>query len=238
MPAVRAMVLYPTNALVEDQMTRLRRAARRIGAALPDQPLWFGRYTGVTLGTSRRPADGRGPAFAGLVSNLEDQTSEFARLVEANVSEGDLAQFPDPRAHEMLIRWDMVETPPDILVTNYSMLNAMLMRAFEDPLFQQSRTWLAASPDNVFTLIVDELGTLPRDPRQRGRDGRAQPAHRLGISPDSPHCGASPPAPHSPTRVADSTTWSSSSGWRARRSTSPLGRRALCQPSPVSIGMP
>ena len=67
MPAVRAMVLYPTNALVEDQMTRLRRAARRIGAALPDQPLWFGRYTGVTLGTSRRPADGRGPAFAELV---------------------------------------------------------------------------------------------------------------------------------------------------------------------------
>ncbi|QNN51795.1 DEAD/DEAH box helicase [Nocardioides mesophilus] len=185
MPAVRAMVLYPTNALVEDQMTRLRRAARRIGAALPDQPLWFGRYTGVTLGTSRRPADGRGPAFAGLVSNLEDQTSEFARLVEANVSEGDLAQFPDPRAHEMLIRWDMVETPPDVLVTNYSMLNAMLMRAFEDPLFEQTRTWLAASPDNVFTLIVDELHLY------RGTQGSEVAMvvrnllSRLGISPES-----------------------------------------------------
>ena len=62
--AVRSMILYPTNALVEDQVTRLRRAARRIGTALPGQPIWFGRYTGVTLGTSRRPADGRGSGFA------------------------------------------------------------------------------------------------------------------------------------------------------------------------------
>ncbi len=82
------MILYPTNALVEDQVTRLRRAARRIGMALPGQPIWFGRYTGVTLGTSRRPADGRGHGFAELVANLEEQTSEFGRLVEANVGRG------------------------------------------------------------------------------------------------------------------------------------------------------
>ncbi|NUR07690.1 MAG: DEAD/DEAH box helicase [Nocardioidaceae bacterium] len=186
MPAVRSMILYPTNALVEDQMTRLRRAARRIGAALPGQPLWFGRYTGVTLGTSRRPADGRGNGFAELVANLEEQTSEFRRLVDASVSEGDLAQFPDPRAHEMLVRWDMVETPPDVLVTNYSMLNAMLMRAFEDPLFSQTRAWLDASADHVFTLIVDELHLY------RGTQGSEVAMvvrnllNRLGLAPDSP----------------------------------------------------
>lgn len=186
MPAARSMVLYPTNALVEDQMTRLRRAARRIGSALPDQPIWFGRYTGVTLGTSRRPADGRGHGFAELVSNLDDQTSEFGRLAAANVEEGDLAQFPDPCAHELLVRWDMVETPPDILVTNYSMLNAMLMRAFEDRLFDQTRAWLDASPEHVFTLIVDELHLY------RGTQGSEVAMvvrnllSRLGLSPESP----------------------------------------------------
>lgn len=185
-PAVRSMVLYPTNALVEDQMTRLRRAVRRIGIALPDQPLWFGRYTGVTLGSSRRPADGRGHGFSQLVSNLEDQASEFGRLVEADVSEGDLAQFPDPRKHELLIRWDMVETPPDILVTNYSMLNAMLMRDFEDPLFNHTRTWLDTSPHHVFTLVVDELHLY------RGTQGSEVAMvvrnllSRLGLAPDSP----------------------------------------------------
>ncbi|ANH39189.1 ATP-dependent RNA helicase RhlE [Nocardioides dokdonensis FR1436] len=185
-PAVRSMILYPTNALVEDQVTRLRRAARRIGTAIPGQPIWFGRYTGVTLGTSRRPADGRGHGFAELVANLEEQTSEFGRLVEANVGEGDLAQFPDPRAHELLVRWDMVETPPDILVTNYSMLNAMLMRAFENPLFSQTRAWLDASPDHVFTLVVDELHLY------RGTQGSEVAMvvrnllSRLGLSPDSP----------------------------------------------------
>lgn len=157
MPAMRSMVLYPTNALVEDQMTRLRRAVRRIGRTLPDRPIWFGRYTGVTLGTSRRPADGRGYGFSELLGALNEQAIEFDGLVRANVGEGDLAQFPDPRAHELLVRWDMVQTPPDILVTNYSMLNAMLMRTFEEPLFEQTRAWLASSTDHVFTLVVDEL---------------------------------------------------------------------------------
>ena len=51
----------------------------------------------------------------------------------------------------------MVETPPDILVTNYSMLNAMLMREFEEPVFAKTRAWLDEDPEHVFTLIVDEL---------------------------------------------------------------------------------
>ena len=37
----------------------------------------------------------------------------------------------------------MQDQPPDILVTNYSMLNIMLMRSLEDPMFEQTRAWLA-----------------------------------------------------------------------------------------------
>lgn len=52
--AVRSMILYPTNALVEDQITRLRKATRtamKIG--IPT--IYFGRYTGVTLGSQDIP---------------------------------------------------------------------------------------------------------------------------------------------------------------------------------------
>ena len=48
--ALRSMILYPTNALVEDQLVRLRRAVRRLETVEPRARLWFGRYTGATLG--------------------------------------------------------------------------------------------------------------------------------------------------------------------------------------------
>ncbi len=127
-PAVRALVLYPTNALVEDQMTRLRRAVRYLGQRDAGRPLWFGRYTGITMGSTTRPSGMRGSVVAQLAADLRDMRDEHRRLLEAGVSAGDLAQFPDPDVHELMVRWDMVETPPDVLVTNYSMLNAMLMR--------------------------------------------------------------------------------------------------------------
>ena len=52
--ALRAIVLYPTNALVEDQITRLRRAIRSISTN-GGVALWFGRYTGATLGSGTIP---------------------------------------------------------------------------------------------------------------------------------------------------------------------------------------
>ena len=55
--AVRAFVLYPMNALVEDQVSRLRRVLRRLSVhGGPD--VWFGRYTGATLGPGELPVKG------------------------------------------------------------------------------------------------------------------------------------------------------------------------------------
>ena len=64
-PAVRGLILYPTNALVEDQMSRLRRAVRRLRADA-GYDLWFGRYTGATPGSGAVPSRGSRPP-AGLV---------------------------------------------------------------------------------------------------------------------------------------------------------------------------
>lgn len=153
--AIRNLILYPTNALVEDQMTRLRKAVRTVGEGLVGRPLWFGRYTGVTLGSTRRPKK-RGEVLDQVRHELQDTSAEFERLATSGTAV-DLSQFADPSRHEMLVRWDMVDSPPDVLVTNYSMLNAMLMREHEESMFEQTRAWLDASPAHVFTLVVDEL---------------------------------------------------------------------------------
>ncbi|MGI8550555.1 MAG: helicase-related protein, partial [Dehalococcoidia bacterium] len=50
----------------------------------------------------------------------------------------------------------MQDAPPDILITNYSMLNIMLLRKMEENIFDPTRKWLE-SPTNIFTLVVDEL---------------------------------------------------------------------------------
>jgi len=154
--AVRALILYPTNALVEDQMSRLRRAVRRLRAdAALD--VWFGRYTGVTPGYGDVPgASGDRQRMLDVAAELRATQRTYERLVGRVPGRDLLAHFPDPRDGELIARWDMITSPPDILVTNYSMLNAMLMRDVEEPLFERTREWLS-DQRNVFTLVVDEL---------------------------------------------------------------------------------
>lgn len=182
--ALRAIVLYPTNALVEDQISRLRRATESTSEA-PGRPLlFFGRYTGATIGSGARPEHSR-----------DDRVFEAARMLREMEEERDginardvevLSQFPDPRLGEMLTRWDMILTPPDILVTNYSMLNVVLMREREDRMFHTTRTWLEADTNNALTLVVDELHTY------RGTQGSEvallirKLLRRLGLSLDAP----------------------------------------------------
>ncbi|MFC7278246.1 DEAD/DEAH box helicase [Paractinoplanes rhizophilus] len=190
--ALRTVVLYPTNALVEDQIARLRRALRRIAATGAVPPLWFGRYTGATPGSGRLPGSKDKRRVQDAAAECTAAASEFQALADAyhgedpQAAEQMLAQFPDPRTGEMMVRWDMVESPPDLMVTNYSMLNAMLMRDTEAAMFRQTADWLAASPDNIFTIVVDEMhlyrGTQGSEVAMVVRNLLA----RLGLSVDSP----------------------------------------------------
>ncbi|MEK6438959.1 DEAD/DEAH box helicase [Pseudonocardia sp. T1-2H] len=153
--SMRAIVLYPTNALVEDQVVRLRRAVRNIAALRRESQLWFGRYTSASLGTVTQP-QGSSDNAARVAEQLRGITREYDDLQAAGYSPDNLTQFSDPRRNEMLVRWDMRVTPPDVLVTNYSMLNALLMRDADSPLFERTRDWLAHAPEHVLTLVVDD----------------------------------------------------------------------------------
>lgn len=197
-PAVRAMVLYPTNALVEDQISRLRQAAAR-ALAIHGKPLfYFGRYTGATIGSTWVPPAALKAADRNRINEVGREVNRIAREVVAieqamrdeGRNEDDIlevcSQFQDPRIGEMLTRWDMIASPPDILITNTSMMNIMLMRDVESPIFESTRQWLQQDSGNKFTLIVDELHSY------RGTQGTEvalvvrNMLERLGLGPDSP----------------------------------------------------
>lgn len=176
--AVRALVLYPMNALVSDQMTRLRRLfgddrVKDIFNEVGDRIPQFGMYT------SRTP-------YAGAQSAKKDRYqlndilkyySELEVTKPAEVKQmkergkwpaKDLEAFKNskinnvkrykglPTDSELFTRHEMQDTAPDILVTNYSMLEYMLMRPIERSIWEQTKEWLAADKDNEFIIVLDE----------------------------------------------------------------------------------
>jgi ATP-dependent helicase YprA (DUF1998 family) len=115
-PGVRALLLYPMNALANDQMKRLR----QLLASYPD--ITFGRYTGETEGDPRKARE----AFS-----------------ELNIDEPLLP-------NEILSRQEMRERPPHLLLTNFAMLEYLLLRPLDMDLF-------ATGSDSQWRfLVVDE----------------------------------------------------------------------------------
>ena len=98
---VRAMILYPMNALANDQLKRLR-------LLLKGTDITFGRYTGDT----------------------EDEESKaLGKWKEENPGQ---VKLPN----EIISREEIRENPPNILLTNYSMLEYLLLRPEDAPLFE------------------------------------------------------------------------------------------------------
>ncbi|MDG1858548.1 MAG: DEAD/DEAH box helicase, partial [Emcibacteraceae bacterium] len=118
--AVRTLILYPTNALVEDQIARLRQCAFR-ALELFDEPLfYFGRYTGATAGGKYYPPSNLKAADRKKIKNIADELRKIDNEAEdlQHKSLETRGQFSDPNCGEMLTRWDMIESPPDILISN------------------------------------------------------------------------------------------------------------------------
>ncbi len=197
--AVRALLLYPMNALVNDQLGRLRTllgasAVRRFFISAAQRPAKFGRYTGRTL-------------YPGIRDGKRDQkrlkTLEFYLKIEDGARAGDAKHqalvhilkekgrwpakpdsflgafdglrnwYGKPHQHwedagvplranerpedpELLTRHEIQNASPDLLVTNYSMLEYMLLRPIEREIFADTRAYYEANPDERFFLILDE----------------------------------------------------------------------------------
>ena len=181
--AMRAVILYPLNALVEDQLSRMRMSLDSVAtrgwlqANRHGNAIYFGRYTGRTpISGGRTPSN-----QTRLRQELQSITCE-AQLVGSSPA---ARFFPTVDGGEMWSRWDMQDHPPDILITNYSMLNIMLMRSIEASIFDQTRDWLRQDESRVFHLVVDELHTYRGTPGTEVAYLIRVLLDRLGLSPDS-----------------------------------------------------
>ena len=169
-PGIRALILYPMNALVEDQLVRLRRALDSVSAKTwldnnrNGHRFFFGRYTGRTPVSGPQPIDGDSHPLANLkkyMNEIEKRAAAASRMNQVNIANPDFIDptpyIPSINGAEMHSRWDMQSHAPDILITNYTMLNIMLLRGKEKEIIDQTRAWIHSHPDNYLTLVVDEL---------------------------------------------------------------------------------
>lgn len=184
-PGFRALVLYPMNALVSDQIARLRRwlGDERLSALFRSR---YGRHPRFGMYTSRTPYPGLRTSDKDKryldtllkyyidLENAAQQDKTKAQLIDELQRRGrwpakDLRGFygtsggrwesrllTQASDRELLTRHEMQLQCPDVLVTNYSMLEYMLMRPIEQPIFSQTRDWLASDSKNALILVVDE----------------------------------------------------------------------------------
>ncbi|GFP20589.1 hypothetical protein HKBW3S03_02092, partial [Candidatus Hakubella thermalkaliphila] len=146
-------------ALVNDQHRRLRRTLASDEALawqrehLQGNLIYFARYTSQTAVPGRPHQDWRRRQW----NKYQDKMQRGWGTIDADLRR--FGGWPRPDGPEMLCRWNMQAAPPDILLTNYSMLEYMLVRPIEAPIFEQTKEWLAASRQHILTLVLDEAHT-------------------------------------------------------------------------------
>ena len=152
-PGVRAMILYPMNALANDQRERLGDICRKLSESASEFQPTFGQYIGQT------PND------------ENDRWRNAAARAEERLP------------GELVFRDEMRCTPPHILLTNYSMLEYLLIRPDDSPLFDwdRGRCWQFIVLDEAHQYRGAkgmEMGMLIRRLKQRLRDGGRQAPFR------------------------------------------------------------
>ena len=189
----RALLLYPMNSLVNDQLSRVRKLfgspqSSAIISRGRRRPITFGSYTGRTPypgpRTSARDTQRIEPLFENHYLKILDDNAkreelqrigqwpcknlkafygkEFEKVTQTSSGQSRVYRHwnerlktqPDDR--ELMTRHEMQENCPDLLITNYSMLEYMLMRPIERSIFASTRNWLGADENNEIILILDE----------------------------------------------------------------------------------
>ena len=157
-PGVRALILYPMNALANDQRRRLGDICRDLKDANSGFNPTFGQYIGAT----------------------PENKSDRWRNAQAHEE--------DRRPGELVFREEMRKTPPNILLTNYSMLEYLLIRPKDSELFDNGcgQHWRFIVLDEAHQYRGAkgmEMGMLIRRLKQRLREGgQEQPFRCIATS--------------------------------------------------------
>lgn len=158
-PGVRALILYPMNALANDQRERLGEICGTLRDGGSSFEFTFGQYIGDT------PED-------------ERDSDRHARDVLDERRDKAVSRFDGDRVvhGELVLRTEIRRTPPHILLTNYSMLEYLLLRPDDSPLFDNGRAsrWRFLVLDEAHQYRGSrgvEMAMLLRRLKQRLREG-------------------------------------------------------------------
>ena len=195
---MKALIVYPMNALVEDQLTRLRmtldndNVRKYCDDHLNGNRIFFGRYNSTTpvSGKLSKENDDREivrniSKWNQLATSLSNIQMTYDEIEAYLLSDEGLKLSPKDKLElktnfqrldgaEMRSRFDMHQTPPDILITNFSMLSIVLMRAIESGMLEETKKWLECTTDwdlknlsnkqrekekeeRIFHIVIDEL---------------------------------------------------------------------------------
>lgn len=182
--AVRTIIMYPMNALVSDQVSRLRRLIGdpedkflkifQDNCGINSRRPQFGMYTGRTPYPGKKPGKNQDQQLVQTLSRMtkdgvEESEHKFLEELQKNgkiPAKKDLGEFllklkngrhfPDDDDAELITRFEMQRITPDILITNYSMLEYMLLRPVEENIWYETKEWLKADRNNKLMFIIDE----------------------------------------------------------------------------------
>jgi ATP-dependent helicase YprA (DUF1998 family) len=147
LPGVRALLVYPMNALANDQL--YKRVVPLFVGRYAHSGIKVGRFTGLTRDDTRRQVAEQD------VLNADPELREIF---------GDTI----PAAWQ-LTRQEMLANPPDVLITNYAMLEHLLLFPKNAPLLRHS-TLRFLVLDEVHTYVgtqASEVALLLRKLRRR-----------------------------------------------------------------------
>ena len=131
-PGVRVVIIYPLNALANDQL--YFRLAPLLLRHLGDLGITFGRFTGQVKSNTVR-------------SEEESRLLDNDALRDALGLDSSVTKLPNSW---LLSRSEMLENPPHILITNYAMLEHLLLLPRNAPLFHNAR---------LRFVVLDEIHT-------------------------------------------------------------------------------
>lgn len=179
---VRILLMYPMNALVSDQISRLRRMIGdsdneflrifRESCGTYSRRPQFGMYTGRTPYAGVKSDKKKDKSLAKVLSGLSTTSGQNEQYIQQLMGEGripavddmeffikkiaDGEHIADANDAEMVTRFEMQKKCPDIMITNYSMLEYMLLRPIEKNIWKDTKKWLDLDKNNKLMFIIDE----------------------------------------------------------------------------------
>src|SRR5262249_11747986 len=128
-PGLRAIIIYPLNALVNDQL----RAWEELLAE--HTHITFARFTGQTPDSQTKYETRVREA---IKKELADESSSQQEL-EGKVAEDLRKRLVKAPRNRLNHRENIRDKPPQVLITNFSMLEYLLERPVDAPIFEQAR---------------------------------------------------------------------------------------------------